>query len=799
MTTIVASHTLTAEQCQIANFVPSGDVRQVLINAFAGCAKTTMMREIVKRWREVVASGLSVYHNQRAGHRFLYLVFNRDAERAARDAFYQQDGNASFVCVRTHHSLALKFYIEMLRAKVQLNQPVGKGVARALQRLEEKIAQLQGKQKSRAQHNDDYVTLDNDDGPPPHDDADDDQEAIMADDEKGFCYGQEVNVCEFPSLIEQENADDCYYIEADDENASDGNGGGGGGATLPLELENDQREPFKLGRGDAAVLALEEFCRDASDDAADQPNAKHVAFVEPERDTSLPLTAKQTQILARARKAWHDSVNGRVNSKNGRLIMSHEVTLKLFCASRAQSEAFIAQNYHTVLFDEAQDIDEILMRWIETATAFKSYLVGDGFQSIYSFKGALNAMDRLAVQVGHSNRHVKMFYLSRSFRFGSSICRLANAVLQHSGRFDAVQCTARLTSAGTMPDAKISYVSLGEHQAKRARSEQTPLRFDVAAEYVANLYRDNADASRPLQLTVIARTNVTLLKLAVQLASHNVFVTMNDKLIAGIRQGVCLLTFYNAERGGGVPQLLTNRLKQLSVTVSAGRNANLHQGLSATGDALKAASKKWFEFVKPQTGTQIPLTFANVGACICDQVITELQILQIVEFMGDLDKAKLVFNNLLKHYEQTQQAGDDGRRPALICATTLHGAKGGEWDHVLLMDDFTDLCTLIAALDWCHEPQNVALYRRLTTWHQVAKEQFRHALSNHLQTVIEQCEVRKNAIYSIERSLKTSKSFNAFLTALNEEIHIYYVAITRAKRELHHGVLMLRFLNKYRC
>ena len=106
---------LTDEQRAIVTHEPRVGAK-VMINAFAGCGKTSTLRNIVihRRDKELFEDSANV-----AGHRkFLYLVFNRDAERAAKTAFYDQDDNSAFVQVRTHHSLALKFFIEKMRLEL---------------------------------------------------------------------------------------------------------------------------------------------------------------------------------------------------------------------------------------------------------------------------------------------------------------------------------------------------------------------------------------------------------------------------------------------------------------------------------------------------------------------------------------------------------------------------------------------------------------------------------------------------------------------------------------------------------
>ena len=78
--------------------------------------------------------------------------------------------------------------------------------------------------------------------------------------------------------------------------------------------------------------------------------------------------------------------------------------------------------YDYIMFDEAQDANPVLLSVILKQSC-QQIFVGDKFQSIYQFRGGVNAMDIIPHPA---------YPLSHSFRFGPNIANLATKVLNHS-------------------------------------------------------------------------------------------------------------------------------------------------------------------------------------------------------------------------------------------------------------------------------------------------------------------------------------------------------------------------------
>ncbi len=101
--------------------------------------------------------------------------------------------------------------------------------------------------------------------------------------------------------------------------------------------------------------------------------------------------------------------------REGGLPLSHDGYLKLWALSGPRAET----DY--ILVDEAQDINPVLLGVLRQVQCPVVY-VGDPYQQIYEWRGAVNAMEAI------SSPHRVL--LSRSFRFGPEIAAAATRVLR---------------------------------------------------------------------------------------------------------------------------------------------------------------------------------------------------------------------------------------------------------------------------------------------------------------------------------------------------------------------------------
>ncbi|WP_020201351.1 3'-5' exonuclease [Cupriavidus sp. WS] len=144
------------------------------------------------------------------------------------------------------------------------------------------------------------------------------------------------------------------------------------------------------------------FCRSAQAD----PQAWHIP-VEPVI-TEAAAEALREQLLPYVNRLWAESIDPTAHSA-----ITHDVYLKLWERSRPAIGADF------ILFDEAQDADGLMLSVLRGQRSQVVY-VGDPYQQIYEWRGAVNAMD-----------HIKApeCALTESFRFGPAIAQLASRVL----------------------------------------------------------------------------------------------------------------------------------------------------------------------------------------------------------------------------------------------------------------------------------------------------------------------------------------------------------------------------------
>ena len=114
---------------------------------------------------------------------------------------------------------------------------------------------------------------------------------------------------------------------------------------------------------------------------------------------------------------FRDMAESLMDFRRSGLPFTHDVYLKAFAR-----EATISERFDYLFIDEAQDLNPVLIGIVRRAV-MPSIIVGDDYQSIYSFRGAINAMSAFDGPV---------FSLSQSFRFGAATASVANWLLRQT-------------------------------------------------------------------------------------------------------------------------------------------------------------------------------------------------------------------------------------------------------------------------------------------------------------------------------------------------------------------------------
>lgn len=118
------------------------------------------------------------------------------------------------------------------------------------------------------------------------------------------------------------------------------------------------------------------------------------------------------RLLPHVESRWLQSINPRDEYQ-----ITHDIYLKKWAMSNPRINADF------ILFDEAQDADPLMLDIMSKQSSQIIY-VGDPHQSIYGWRGAVNAMQHLKLQQER---------LTQSFRFGGEIADNANVLLRMLG------------------------------------------------------------------------------------------------------------------------------------------------------------------------------------------------------------------------------------------------------------------------------------------------------------------------------------------------------------------------------
>lgn len=123
----------------------------------------------------------------------------------------------------------------------------------------------------------------------------------------------------------------------------------------------------------------------------------------------LNLRSLTDVILKYAKKLWKDRCD-----PSSCVLAHHDTYLKLWQLSKP------VLNYDIIYVDEAQDSAPTVLDVVSRQTHCKIAYVGDTYQSIYQFRGAVNAMESIVAPT---------YTLSKSFRYGEAVADVAKWII----------------------------------------------------------------------------------------------------------------------------------------------------------------------------------------------------------------------------------------------------------------------------------------------------------------------------------------------------------------------------------
>lgn len=177
--------------------------------------------------------------------------------------------------------------------------------------------------------------------------------------------------------------------------------------------EYTDAEPAISARTIAAMArdALDRFCFSSRSTISEQ-DLFHKDFKELALQHSFDEARLSRVIVNIAKMIWKERIN-----PISQACTTHDTYLKLWSLSNPKL------NYEILYVDESQDINPCVLHVLEQQMC-KIVYVGDEHQSIYGFRGAINAMKKIIAPTMH---------LSQSWRYGPEIADVAQMILSKQG------------------------------------------------------------------------------------------------------------------------------------------------------------------------------------------------------------------------------------------------------------------------------------------------------------------------------------------------------------------------------
>jgi len=197
-------------------------------------------------------------------------------------------------------------------------------------------------------------------------------------------------------------------------------------------------EPFQMAQ--FALRTVGNFCK-GIDTSLEEKDVPSIPLVDVKREVKREFDA---QVLGYANAIWYDLLQ-----RTGHAKFEHDHYLKMWQLAKPEIPGDI------LLFDEAQDADPVMLDVVNAQQAQLVYC-GDSYQSIYEWRGAVDALELVNVD--------ETKWLTQSFRFGNSIAEIGNSFLK---RLDAeaqivgLQGLASFVGQVQRPDAILCRTNFG--------------------------------------------------------------------------------------------------------------------------------------------------------------------------------------------------------------------------------------------------------------------------------------------------------------------------------------------------
>mmetsp|Transcript_30586 Transcript_30586/g.64706 ORF Transcript_30586/g.64706 Transcript_30586/m.64706 type:complete len:1199 (+) Transcript_30586:90-3686(+) len=432
-----------------------------------------------------------------------------------------------------------------------------------------------------------------------------------------------------------------------------------------------------------------------------------------------------------------------------------------------------------LLVDECQDLNGCHVDWIEKQRNFGTHIffVGDSAQCIFGYNGAKSSNVMKLTHCIDTN-------LTRSWRFGPNIAKFANIALF------AKEKSAQTTNNFGNKRLWIPYRVVGARK-DDGKEEKDDEDGDVRGGLVTTKsLLEDWKKYRPL--TVIGRDNGGLMIKAMDLLGLGALKNPTPEETAdGDGEEGMMPHFFEMMRTaalgrGTIPCLGMPPIVVDDAMVTMIDTENLPK-LHINGKGETSGAGKWKQSLreirhlyelytnKDENGQHLPMTlpakefrdFANEDSVTWGSFIETCNIKDITKYNMALRIIQTYQQNTLKAINAFESHATANKCPAEeadIILTTGHSAKGLEWDHVEICDDFLDLSAASFT-----ESQKLSL---------------RHP--SFLKAMPGQSAKSETPTSPLEISKGDRRKGWQFILSeyLDGDINLLYVAMTRAKKTL---------------
>ncbi|HEX2269163.1 MAG TPA: UvrD-helicase domain-containing protein, partial [Pyrinomonadaceae bacterium] len=373
------------------------------------------------------------------------------------------------------------------------------------------------------------------------------------------------------------------------------------------------------------------------------------------------------------------------------------VRLREALESSVELREQLSDQYRYIMVDEYQDTNKLQAQIVKLMTARHDNVavVGDEFQSIYSFRGASH---RNMLEFPKLFPNSQIIKLEENFRSTQPILDVANAIIADVKESYKKRLYSRIE--GGQPPVVVS-----------ARDENEQSRF------VAQRIDELREAGVPLrEIAVLFRSSSHSFDLEIELGKHNVpfrkFGGMRFAESAHIKDALAFLRVVNK------PSDTLSWFRSLKLIDHIG-DATVYQILGYLGveqreyrsARTRAALFRKLHRFPGRAGYQAQLTrLARVFTTVCESKTPSEQLSAVLRFYRPLLKNKYDdvqrrgrdlehLQSIAKRYKTTAKLLDDvaldpteavqgnvaRNSGGFVTLSTVHSAKGLEWDHVFVI------------------------------------------------------------------------------------------------------------------